>query len=126
MVEKRQKQMNVTKVDDDQIYFLAKKTISTTSPYSSLSSWLDDLESFLHPSAEDIALLSPVGRKRTPGNSFHTTSPPVSLAIQPMNKRDRMVKEQEVLVDKVGSSQNAQRGVRRGKKQRTLFMADLV
>ena len=121
-MEKKQKQMNVMKVDGDQKYFLTKKTISTTSPYSSLSSWLDDLESFLHPSAEDIALLSPVGRKRSPSNSFHTTSTPVSLAIQPMNTVDKMIKEQEMVVDNVGSSQNAHRRIRTGmKKKITLF-----
>ena len=37
----------------------AKKTVPV-SPYSTVSSWLEDLERIQNPSAEDILLLSPV------------------------------------------------------------------
>ena len=62
----------------------AKKTVPV-SPYSTLSSWLDDLERIHNPSAEDILHLSPVGRRRMPVYASHTTSTPISLTVHPMN-----------------------------------------
>ena len=62
-----------------------KETV-TVSPYSTLSSWLDELATIQNPSEEDILHLSPVGRRRMPSYASHTTSTPVSLTIQPMNR----------------------------------------
>ena len=74
----------------------AKKTVPV-SPYSTLSSWLDDLERIHNPSAEDILHLSPVRRRRMPNHGSHTTSTPVSVVIQPMNRIDRRNKEQDMV-----------------------------
>ena len=66
-------------------------------PYSSLTAWLCDLESLHHPSEEDIAWLSPVGRRRTSSQAFPATSTPVNLVIQPLNKMNRRKRKQNIL-----------------------------
>ena len=71
-----------------------KKSVDKPEPapvstYSSLPAWLEDLESLQHPSQEDIAFLSPVGRKRIQSGLFPATSTPVNLAILPLNKLEQ-------------------------------------
>jgi hypothetical protein len=62
-----------------------QKGTDSVPPYSTLSSWLEDLDRIQNPLAEDILHLSPVGRRRFPSYASHTTSTPVSLTIQPLN-----------------------------------------
>ena len=49
----------------------------TVSPYSTFSSWLDELARIQNPSAEYILYLSPFGKRRMPVYASHTTSTPV-------------------------------------------------
>ena len=68
-----------------QCHVINQKGTDPVPPYSTLFSWLEDLERIQNPSAEDILHLSPVGRRRMPVYASHTTSTPISLTVHPMN-----------------------------------------